>query len=124
MSDIILTTPNELRALIQTSIREAISESSTEKNRPLKEILTISEASEYLNLAKQTLYGFTSKNEIPFLKRGKKLYFQKGDLDRWLQAGRKLTKDEIESNTIQPVKRQDTLEKSKYLKRKKGGFHA
>lgn len=57
--------------------------------------LTIDEAATYLNAAKQTLYHLTSKREIPHLKRGRKLYFLKADLDKWLKSHRKKTVEEI-----------------------------
>lgn len=96
MSNIILTTPSELETLIQRCIRNVINESKMEPPEASKELFNIAEAGTYLNLAKQTLYGFTSKNLIPFIKRGKKLYFRKSDLDKWLLQGKQLTKEEIE----------------------------
>lgn len=58
------------------------------------EFLTILQAAELLNLAKPTIYGLTHKGEIPFIKKGKKLYFRKSDLIEWLNMGRRLTKAE------------------------------
>lgn len=95
MEQIIVTTKNELHQLIQTSVREAFNEQTNNNETFSDKMLSISEACEFLNLAKQTLYGFTSKNEIPFIKRGKKLYFRKSDLEAWLMQGKQLTKDEI-----------------------------
>jgi len=46
--------------------------------------------------SKQTFYGYVSKCEIPFHKRGKKLIFLKAEIDEWLRSGRKLTQQEIE----------------------------
>lgn len=46
--------------------------------------------------ASQTLYGFTSKREIPFIKRGKKLYFRKSELENWLLEGKRKSKKEME----------------------------
>lgn len=93
---IIITTATELDTIIQNSIRKVINENRNQQNDSnYNDILTLSEACEYLNLAKQTLYGFTSKNDIPFIKRGKKLYFKKSELENWLMAGKQLTKDEI-----------------------------
>jgi DNA binding domain, excisionase family len=60
------------------------------------EFLTIGQASKLLNLAKPTIYTLTCKNTIPFIKKGKKLYFKKSDLIEWLNSGRRLTKNEIE----------------------------
>ncbi|MFN8284549.1 MAG: helix-turn-helix domain-containing protein [Chitinophagales bacterium] len=93
---VIVTTETELDLLIQNSIRKVFSENRNQQvESSYNDILTLTEACEYLNLAKQTLYGFTSKNEIPFIKRGKKLYFKKSDLEKWLMVGKQLTKEEI-----------------------------
>lgn len=45
-----------------------------------------------------TFYGYVHRKEIPFHKRGKKLYFLKSEIDEWLKAGRKKTVDEIEAD--------------------------
>lgn len=104
MSTIILTTQSELESLIQNSIRKVINEAKGEPPESSKDTLSIEEAGKYLNLAKQTLYGFTSKNLIPFIKRGKKLYFRKLDLDKWLMEGKQLTKEEIEAAGFEALK--------------------
>lgn len=96
MDKIIVTSHNELQTLIQISITKALSE--YEKSNSQQEhdkLLSIQEAMIFLNLAKQTLYGFTSKNVIPFIKRGKKLYFRKLDLEQWLLEGKQKSKAEI-----------------------------
>jgi excisionase family DNA binding protein len=50
-----------------------------------KKLLNIDEACEYINYKKSYVYQLTSKKEIPFINpRGKKLFFKKSDLDRWL----------------------------------------
>jgi excisionase family DNA binding protein len=58
--------------------------------------MTIDEACLFLNLAKPTIYSLTSKRKIPFIKKGKKLYFKKMDLEAWLNEGKKKTFSEIE----------------------------
>jgi excisionase family DNA binding protein len=60
------------------------------------ELMNISQVAELLNLALPTIYTMTCKREIPFIKKGKKLYFKKKDVLEWLDAGRKLTREEIE----------------------------
>lgn len=97
MTNIILTSKIELEAIIQESVRKAINEGKREMPDDHTEILNIQEASKYLNLAKQTLYSFTSKRVIPFFKKGKKLYFKRIELNNWLTEGKQLSKDEIES---------------------------
>lgn len=63
---------------------------------PEKDILNISEAADYLGLAKQTLYGYTSTNKIPFKKVNKKLFFDKKDLLKWLDKGKVQCQSEVE----------------------------
>ena len=47
--------------------------------------LTLDEASQYLNISKSFLYKLTSTNRITHYKpNGKRIYFQKSDLDKWL----------------------------------------
>lgn len=69
------------------------------------EFLTIAQASELLNLAKPTIYTLTCKNEIPFIKKGKKLYFKKTDLIEWLNTGKRQTKKEIEQEADNYLRR-------------------
>lgn len=96
MNKLIVTTPDELDILIQNSVRQALKEQNLETSLPTNNLLSIEEACQLLKLAKQTLYGFTSKNLIPFIKRGKKLYFQRQVLEAWLMEGRQKSIKEIE----------------------------
>ncbi|MES2131994.1 MAG: helix-turn-helix domain-containing protein [Bacteroidota bacterium] len=96
MDNIIVTTKNDLENLIQLCVNKAltsfgVNSSSNEEDK----ILSVEEATIFLNLARQTLYGFTSKREIPFIKRGKKLYFKKSELNAWLLEGKKKSKGEL-----------------------------
>lgn len=93
---IIVTTHDELIFLIEDSVRKILSEKSeiihSESSAML---LSLKEASAFLKLAPQTIYGFTSKRLIPFIKRGKKLYFKKNELELWLDEGKKKSISEI-----------------------------
>jgi excisionase family DNA binding protein len=84
MNKAIFTSTDELAALVQNSVDKAFSSRDGKPKEIEKLFLTLDEACKFLNLAKQTIYGFTSKNEIPFIKRGKKLYFKKEELENWL----------------------------------------
>lgn len=61
------------------------------------EIGGIDLAVEITGLAKQTIYGHVSRREIPFAKRGKRLYFQRTELLKWISDARKPTADEIKA---------------------------
>ncbi len=54
----------------------------SEKSRPF---LTLDEASKYLKLSKNTLYGYTSKSLIPHFKiQNRKIYFKIDDLNNFI----------------------------------------
>lgn len=65
------------------------------------QLLTIQQAGELIKLSVPTLYGYVSRNEIPFSKKGKRLYFSKQELMDWIKQGRQKTLAEIgaEANT-------------------------
>lgn len=58
-------------------------------------ILTVDEAANFLKLAKQTVYQLVSARDIPFSKKGKRLYFHRHELEQWIAEGRKQTRKEI-----------------------------
>ena len=88
MTKIIVTTKDELQGIIHESVKSAISEQTIQQQlEDQDKIMSLKEAALFLNLAKQTVYGFTSKQQIPFMKKGKKLYFQKSELEKWLMEG-------------------------------------
>lgn len=96
MNEIILTTRGELENIILLTVRKVLFEhESSTAELDQDKIFSIKEACIFLNLAQQTLYGFTSRREIPFIKKGKKLYFRKSDLNKWLLEGKKKSKTEI-----------------------------
>jgi len=50
--------------------------------------------------AAPTVYGWVRNNLIPYYKVGKKLFFKKGEIDAWLDAGRNKTDEELASEAI------------------------
>ena len=59
-------------------------------------LLTVEECAKFLNLSKQTIYGLTSKGELPMMKRGKRCYFSKLELIDYIKGGRNQTNTEME----------------------------
>ena len=59
-------------------------------------LLSITEAAELLNLTVPTMYSKVSRNELPVMKRGKRLYFSRLELLEYLKQGRKKSNTEIE----------------------------
>lgn len=64
-----------------------------------EKFLTVPEAAQFLGLANQTVYGLISRKLIPYMKRQKRVYFSKAELTKWLEAGRRLTRDEIAASS-------------------------
>lgn len=89
----------ELSKLIQGSIckvfKDIISQTLEPKPEPEK-ILTIQEASVFLNLSVKTIYNKVSKNELPVMKRSKRLYFSSTELLEYVKSGSRKLKNEIE----------------------------
>ena len=97
MEKVIVTSTQELESIVYNSVKKAIKEIGTGKTKEMDadSFLTTKEASRLLNLAPQTIYGMTCKRKIPFFKQGKKLYFKKSDLIKWLERGRVNTQSEL-----------------------------
>ncbi len=62
-----------------------------------KEVLTSDEAAKYMGISKSYLYKLTMTQQIPHYKpMGKMCYFNRLELESWLQSNRVATANEIE----------------------------
>lgn len=66
----------------------------TEAEVETDQFLTVQEAADYLSLSVATIYTKKCHKEIPFFKKGKRLYFLKSQLDNWIQSGRPTLKND------------------------------
>ena len=61
-----------------------------------KEVLTSDEAARYMGISKSYLYKLTMRKEIPHYKPiGKICYFNRAELEEWLQNNRIATDSEL-----------------------------
>lgn len=60
-----------------------------------KNLMNVKELSSYLTLSVYTIYGLTHKRSIPFIKKGRRLYFEKKEIDLWLQQDKQKTKEDL-----------------------------
>ena len=61
-----------------------------------KEVLTSDEAAKYMGVSKSYLYKLTMRQQIPHYKpMGKMCYFNRLELEQWLQSNRVSTSTEI-----------------------------
>lgn len=49
--------------------------------------LTVSEAADFLNIVKGSLYNMVHQNKVPYHKSGKRVLFKKSELSEWLVTG-------------------------------------
>lgn len=62
-----------------------------------KEVLTSDEAARYMGISRSYLYKLTMRKEIPHYKpMGKVVYFNRAELEQWLQSNRVSTTSEVE----------------------------
>lgn len=79
-------------------LRYTLAEFAKSQKQPQEDIMNIDEASQLLNLSRNTVYQFVSKASIPHYKKGKKLYFSREEIKKWVLSGRVKTKKEIEDS--------------------------
>ena len=92
-NNIIIINKTELEELIQGAVKNAVQ--NAQQAKPTDELMDVDQASKFLHLAKQTLYGLTSERLIPYLKRGKRIYFKREELLNWINQGKMKTREEI-----------------------------
>lgn len=96
----------ELEVKLKQWIREVLQETG-KGNRSSEKLLDANETAHYLGMKVGTLYKKTASCEIPHIKRGKKLLFEKTTLDSWLNSKRKELKTEsIKDSTQRSLIRQ------------------
>jgi len=101
MENLILTqfTETEFRSFLKQSLKEILKDSSeSDKSDDCNVILTSDQAATFLGVPKSTVYYYTCKKMIPFLKQGKRIYIAKADLIQWLKEGRQKTITERSSD--------------------------
>jgi len=66
-----------------------------------KSVFNFAETAKYLDVGTSHLYKLTSTKAIPhFCPNGKKLYFNREELDNWLQRNKILSSDELNELAI------------------------
>lgn len=98
MNPIFLTNldEKEFKELLKGALREVLAEKSDLSKPQMPEIFGIKEAAGFLRLSIPTIYGKTAGRQIPHFKKGKRLYFNRTELEAWVQEGKVKTVQEIE----------------------------
>ena len=62
-------------------------------------LFNIQQAAQFLSLAVNTIYSKVSRKEIPYIKKGKRLYFFKEQLAEWVESGTSSNTSLIQAET-------------------------
>jgi len=70
------------------------------------EPMNFESACKYLSISKSYLYKLTCKNRIPFYRpNGKKIFFEKSELNKWLLKNRSKSESELEEEANNHIKK-------------------
>jgi len=66
-----------------------------------KNILTVDEEINYKEISQKQIYKLTSTRAIPHYKpSGRKLFFKKDEIDKWITQGRVKTQTELRDESL------------------------
>lgn len=79
-------------------ISKKISESVSSSSKNDDQRMDVTEAQQYIpgHPAVQTIYGWTSNNQIPYHKIGKRIFFVKSELDEWLSKEQHQSQEDLQ----------------------------
>ena len=83
-----------LMQIVHSAVREAFAEYN-KKVAPMEhteDMISAEDAAKFLDIKISTLYFKTHMKEIPFMKKGKKIYFSRKELAQWVAEGRQYTR--------------------------------
>ncbi|MCB9230777.1 MAG: helix-turn-helix domain-containing protein [Bacteroidia bacterium] len=95
---IIQLTTDELTSLVKRAVRDELNAhkpNGNSNNEARDQIGRVGFAMQLTGLAQSTIYQKVQRNEIPFSRRGKHLYFSRQDLEAWLMEERERTVNEL-----------------------------
>ena len=73
-----------------------------------KEVLTVEEASRFMDIARSSLYKMTSDRSIPFYRpNGKMIYFEKADILAWIRQNRVMATKKDDGTDQEPERNDD-----------------
>ena len=96
---------------MERKIDKLISEKEQVKSEiPNDELMTVEDVADYLKISFSAVYQLTSRKEIPFMKKGKRLYFKKNELCQWVEQesnkpSSQMEKQELALSHLRPRKR-------------------
>jgi len=91
LPNVIADLTNEVREMKALLLQKAEPQQEIETPIQLDEVVPIT------GLTKPTLYGYCQRNEIPYHKKGNRLYFFKSEIIDWIKTGKQKTLKELQA---------------------------
>ncbi len=66
-------------------MRNATAHTEKEPEAPVREVMDIRQAAEYLGISADSLYRYASENTVPAFRLGNRWRFKKSRLDAWME---------------------------------------
>lgn len=88
-AELILLTRDQLEEVVIDAVKVALKHHLPAQGEPAQgapQVMNLVELCAYVGLSADAVYRKTSAGEIPHSKRGKKLYFSRAEIDKWLLA--------------------------------------
>lgn len=112
MNNIIVTSPDELRAMISDAIQEVLPKLANfrRKNEQIEtDNLTVEQAAIFLReqgspIKRETIYALVFRKKIPYRKVGRRTVFSKRELMEWIES-RTTRPDEVKSEAVLQIAR-------------------
>ncbi len=98
----------EFKTFLKSAITEIIGGTIPFSKPSLPDIFDVRQAADFLRLKLTTLYEKTSRKIIPHFKKGNKLYFNRSELQAWVQEGKVKTVDELQSQAVSYTMNQES----------------
>jgi excisionase family DNA binding protein len=86
----------DFKVFLKQALTEILGTNTSTSKPDLPDVLDVKQAADFLRLKVSTLYEKTSQKNIPHFKKGNKLYFEKSELQKWVQEGKVKTTYEIQ----------------------------
>ncbi|NGM72851.1 helix-turn-helix domain-containing protein [Sphingobacterium sp. SGL-16] len=98
MEQVLITNINkqEFIDLIEQIVKRAVGSRNPQITEIKERPIGVSKAAQILLLSIPSIYRKSKNLEIPHFKRGNRLYFYETELESWLKAGQRLTKDQLD----------------------------
>jgi len=93
-------TVDQLKVFAQTLLEEYVQrlgDAEINKAEEIEAPCNAQEIAEYLDVTRQHIYWMTSKRRIPFIRRGRRVYFLKSQVKAWLEERQQKTYKDLEA---------------------------